>query len=296
MILTINGINVSPVLGALRLEKRRSDAAEALTATLWTAAADTYFLHLSLAVGDVVRLTDDSGAERFLGSIHSLERSPERVRMVAFDRGVFLSRNEVHGVFTGSGSDICRAVAAQLGIPVGTLEAEGGYRCLPVLSGASAFSILQKAAGTGREVTVEGDRLTVRRSRGVVYVLATEQVREVSAAADIRHLIDHVTVVDYKGRTVATAQNTAQQQVYGTFRTVLGKTGPDPNAQAQTALQGRVHTAEVLLDGNWNYRCCDCVEGRQPQWGLEGLYDITAVCHRWEKGLFTTELTLEGRE
>ena len=296
MKLTVNGVDVAPVLGNLALERRRSDSAATLTATLWTAAADTYFLRLSLAVGDVVRLTDDGGVERFLGSVHALERTPERVRLTAFDRGVFLSRNEVHGVFTGTGGDICRAVAAQLGIPCGTLEADGAYRCIPALNGINAFTLLRRAAGEGREVTVEGDALTVRKRREDWHVLPTQQVREVSATADIRKLIDHVTVVDYKGRAVATARNAEQQRAYGVFRAVLGKSGSDPQTQANNALRGRVRSAEVVVDGNLGYRCCDCVEGRQPQWGLEGLYDIAAVSHRWDRGQFTTELTLEGRE
>ena len=49
MRLTINGLLVDPVLGAARLEKRRGDASATLTATLWTAAADTYFQKPSLA-------------------------------------------------------------------------------------------------------------------------------------------------------------------------------------------------------------------------------------------------------
>ena len=99
MRLTVNGLLVNPVLGTARLEKSREEAAAALTATIWTAPADTYFQKPSLSVGDVVRLTDDGGAERFLGSIHCLERSPEKVTLTAFDRGVYLSRNEVYGVF-----------------------------------------------------------------------------------------------------------------------------------------------------------------------------------------------------
>ena len=55
-------------------------------------------------------------------------------------------------------------------------------------------------------------------------------------------------------------------------------------------------TAEVTVDGNCGYRCGAHLQGTLPQWGLEGTYRITAVRHVWEKGLFTTELTLEGTE
>lgn len=295
MKLTINGLCVNPVLGSLQLEKRLEDAAAALTATLWTAAADTYFLHISLAVGDVVRLTEDDGTERFLGSIHALERTPEQVRITAFDRSVFLGCNEVWGVFAGSGAEICRQIAGQLDIPTGELEAEETYRVLSVPSGQRAFPLLRQAAGAGREIAVENGLLTVRRSRPITFLLLTEQIRKLSAAADIRNLVNCCVVVDRKGRTLAQAENTAQIAAWGRFRTVQSKNG-DPYAQARSALRGRFLAAEVLLDGNAGYVCGALVRGQQPQWGLDGLYRITAVCHRWEGGIFTTELTLEGTE
>lgn len=294
MRLTINGNLVNPVLGSVQLAKELGDAAATLTATVWTAAADTYFLHLSLQVGDVVRLTEDDGTERFLGSIHALERTPRQVKLTAFDRGVYLTRNEVGGVFAGSGNDICRQVAAKLGLKTGILEADSRWQTIPALTGKSAYAVLRQAAGEGREVTVEGEALTVRNKGTVTYTLTADAVREVSARADIRKVIDRCIVVDRKGRTLATAQNDAQRAAYGTFQRIMGKNTADPAAQAQAALVGRTMTAEVTVDGNCGYRCGAYLKGTLPQWGLEGTYRVTAVRHRWEKGLFTTELTLEG--
>ena len=68
---------VLPALESVRLGKTRSEAAATLTATVLTETADTYFLKLSVAVGDVVRLLDDDGKEIFLGSVHEIEREPE---------------------------------------------------------------------------------------------------------------------------------------------------------------------------------------------------------------------------
>ncbi len=285
---------VNPVLGAVRLEKSRDTASAILTATVWTAAADTYFQKLTVAVGSVVRLLDDDGTERFLGSVHAVERTPERVDLTAFDRGVFLSRNEVYGVFAGTGADICRQIASRLGFPVGELDADGGYQVLTVPGGESAFQLLRQAAGKGREVTVEGNALTVRRTRSVTFLLRTEHILEISSSADIRSMVDRCVVVDRKGRALATAVNGAEEAAYGTFQRVLSKSGSDTAAQAQNGLEDRCMAAEVRLLGNLGYRCGAYVRGSQPQWGLEGLYVITAVAHRWEKGQFTSELTLEG--
>ena len=49
-------------LEAAALSRTRNDAAATLTATVLTAPADTYFLKLSMAVGDPVRLLDDTGS------------------------------------------------------------------------------------------------------------------------------------------------------------------------------------------------------------------------------------------
>lgn len=295
MRLTVNGLLVSPVLGSARLEKSREDASAVLTAVLWTAPADTYFQKLSLSVGNVVRLTDDDGEERFLGNVHCLERSPEKVTLTAFDRGVYLARNELYGVFSGSGADICRKVAAKLGIPVGSIDADASRKTIVTGAGESAFSVLRKVVGEGREIAVEGEALTVRRCREETLTLAPERVLEVSATADIRKLVDRCVVVDRKGRPLATAENGADLAAYGLFQTVVGKSG-DAQSQAKTALTGRSMTAGVTLLGDLRFRVGSRVRGDHPQWGLEGLYTVTAVSHRWEAGVFTTELTMEVLE
>ena len=293
MRLTVNGLLVNPVLGSARLEKSREDASAVLTAVLWTAPADTYFQKLSLSVGDVVRLTDDGGKERFLGSVPCLKRSPERVTLAAFDRGVYLARNELYGVFCGSGADICRKVAAKLGIPVGSLDADPSRKTIVTGAGESAFSVLRKAVGENREISIEGEALTVRRCREEILTLAPERVLEVSATADIRKLVDRCVVVDRKGRVLSTAENSGDIAAYGTFQTVLGKSG-DASQQAKVALSGRAMTAGVRVLGDLGFRVGSRVQGGLPQWGLEGLFTVTAICHRWEAGAFTTELTLEG--
>lgn len=94
---------VMPALESVRLGKTRNEAAACLTATVLIAPADTYFLKLSVAVGDVVRLLDDGGKEIFLGSVHELDRDPEAVTLTAYDRGVYLTRNELYGVYAGTG-------------------------------------------------------------------------------------------------------------------------------------------------------------------------------------------------
>ena len=94
---------------------------------------------------------------------------------------------------------------------------------------------------------------------------------------------------------LATAENGGDIAAYGLFQTVLGKSG-DAEEQAKAGLVGRSMTAGVTILGDLRFRVGSRVKGEQPQWGLGGLYTVTAVTHRWEAGAFTTELTLEVLE
>ena len=170
---------VMPALESVRLGKTRNEAAACLTATVLIAPADTYFLKLSVAVGDVVRLLDDGGKEIFLGSVHELDRTPETVTLTAYDRGVYLARNELYGVYAGTGRRIAGKIAGELGVPLGAVEDDGLYRTIVTGPGESAFSILRRAVGEGREIAVRDGALTVTKGGGGAVPLPPERVLEV---------------------------------------------------------------------------------------------------------------------
>ena len=284
---------VLPALGSVRLGKTRSEAAATLTATVLTAPADTYFLKLSVAVGDPVRLLDDGGKEIFLGSVHEIDRTPDAVTLTAYDRGIYLTRNELYGVYAGTGKTIAAKIAGELGIPLGTVEDDGLRRTIVTGAGQSAFSILRKAVGEGREIAVKDGALTVTKGGGNAVLLPPERVLEVTSRASIRSMVNRAVVVGRNGNRLAGARNDGDAALYGQFQQVIGKNG-DPAGQAKAALKGRSLSARVTLLGDLALRCGVTVEIHRPQWGLEGLYTVTAHEHRWEKGLFTTSLSLEG--
>lgn len=284
---------VLPALESVRLGKTRSEAAATLTATLLTAPADTYFLKLSVAVGDPVRLLDDEGKEMFLGSVHELEREPERVTLTAYDRGIYLTRNELYGVYAGTGKTIAGKIAGELGIPLGAVEDDGLRRTIVTGAGQSAFSILRRAVGEGREIAIRNGVLTATKGGGKAALLLPEQVLEVTSRASIRTMVNRAVVVGRNGNRLASARNEGDAALYGQFQQVIGKDG-DPVSQAKAALKGRTMSARVTMLGDLALRCGGTVEAHRPQWGLEGLYTVTAHEHRWEKGIFTTTLSLEG--
>lgn len=285
---------VLPVLESVRLGKTRNDAAAILTASVLTAPADTYFQTLSLALGDPVRLLDDSGEERFLGSVHQIDRSEDRVRLTAYDRGVYLTRNELHGLFLGSGAEIAAQAAGKLGIPLGRVEADGQYKVIVSRAGKSAFSILRQAVGEGREISVQNGALTVSAGGGPPVPLAPEAVLSVSSRAGIGEMVNRCVVLGRNGRTVSQARNAGDIAAYGQFQRVRLTSGESPAEY----LRGRTMSARVTLPGDLRLRCGGTVEAGGAElfraWGLSGVYTVTAAEHVWEKGLFTTSVSLEA--
>lgn len=293
MRLTANGILLNAALARVTLEKSRGDAAATLTAVLLTDVADRYFQKESLALGDAVRLLGDAGEEIFLGAVQALTRDAERVTLIACDRGLYLTANELSGVYAGSPEGICRAVAMRLGIPAGTLDVPSGWKRLVAGAGVRAFDILRQAVGDEREISVQNGALTVAAAGQERFVIGEETVLASRGTADARGMVNRCTVIDRKGAAAATAQSADDLARFGQRQRVLGKSG-DALAQANAALRGRVLRGELTVRGDLKYRCGAVVELHRKDWGMDGAYTLTAVKHCWERGLFTTGLTWEG--
>ena len=293
MKLYANGILLNAAAQSVTLEKSRGDAAATLTAVLLTAAADRYFPKESLALGDAVRLLGDAGEEVFLGAVQAVSRNVETVTLIACDRGLYLTANELSGVFAGSPEGICRAVAMRLSLPVGTLEVPAGWKRLVAGAGVRAFDILRQAVGEDREISIQNGALTVTKAGQERFVIAEETVLVSRGTADARQMVNRCAVIDRRGVAAATAQNTTDLARFGLRQRVLGKSG-DAAAQAQGGLLGRILRGELTVRGDLRYRCGAMVELHRKEFGLDGAYPLTAVKHRWERGLFTTELTWEG--
>lgn len=84
----------------------------------------------------------DAGEEVFLGAVQAVSRNVETVTLIACDRGLYLTANEMSGIFAGSPEGICRAVAMRLSLPVGTPEVPAGWKRLVAGAGVRAFDIL----------------------------------------------------------------------------------------------------------------------------------------------------------
>lgn len=288
-----NGILLNALATRITLEKSRGEAAATLTVTLLKAVADRFTKKESLAVGDRMQLLDDAGSEIFSGTVEAITRSPETVTLTACDAGLYLTRNEVCGVFAGSPESICRAVAGRLNIPVGQLFVPVGYKSLVARSGVSAFSVLRQVVGEDREISVRDGKLVIERAGETVISLAPEQVISSSGTASVAQMVNKCVVLTYKGGIAATAQNAGDIARCGQRQRVMAKSG-DAQAQAKAALRGRVMRGELVLWGNLRYRCGVNIALNKPEWGIDGVYPIVAVKHVWKEGVFTTEVTWQN--
>ncbi len=293
MNLYLAGQRLNEVLGELSLSKSRGDAAAVLYAVLLTAAADAYFPSLTLALGDAVTLSDDSGA-CFTGGVQELRRTPESVALIAYDRGIYLTRNELYGVFSGSGADIAAQVAARLDIPLGRVDAPAGFQTIVTSARDTAYDILRLAVGEEQEIFMEGERLCVGGGDASPVSLAKEQVLSVESVGSIRAMVNKAVVLKRGTATpLAQAQDAAALAAYGQFQTAWALSGDSPQAQANAALRGIAYTARLTVPGNLTLRCGGRAALDAAEWGLEGTFSITGVEHRWKAGLFTTTLALE---
>lgn len=288
-----NGILLNALATVITLEKSRGEAAATLTVALLKAEADRFVKKESLAVGDEMRLCDDAGSEVFRGTVEAITRTPETVTLTACDAGLYLTRNEVCGVFAGSPESICRAVAGRLNIPVGQLFVPVGYKSLVVRSGVSAFSVLRQAVGEDREISVRDGKLTVEKAGETVLALPPEAVISSSGTASVAQMVNKCVVLGRNGGVEATAQNAEDVSHYGQRQRVLGRSG-DAQEQAKSALRGRVMRGELVLRGNLAYRCGVKIALNRPEWGIDAAYPVVAVKHVWKRGGFTSEVTWEA--
>lgn len=281
MKLLLHGQAVETVLGRLTLEKSRTDAAATLTATLYTAMADRYFPKLTLAVGDGVRLVDEKGENVFSGAIQILSYTPETVTLTAYDRGIYLARNEIYGVFAGSGAEIVRAVAGRLGMQVGAVDAPATYQFLSAAVGETAFSLLRRVVGKRREIAMEGEKLCVTRRHGGTVILDATQLLTVENRVSIREMVNRSVMLRTNGTVAAQTEHPSDLRRYGQFQAVgrLHGKAESPTEQAQLQLRGRTLLPRVSVWGDLALRCGGTAILQQSQWGLNGEFLIVAAEH-----------------
>lgn len=141
---------------------------------------------------------------------------------------------------------------------------------------------------------MDGEKLCVGAKSGSPVVLSADRLLEGQCVGSIRQMVNRAVILK-RGTTtaLATAQSSDQIDAYGQFQVTRTLSQSSAREQAQAALSGIQYSAELTVLGDLTLHCGGSVSIHQPQWGLDGTFTINGVQHRWSKGLFLSELSLE---
>lgn len=133
----------------------------------------------------------------------------------------------------------------------------------PSFPGQSAFSILRRAVGTGREISIQNGALTVTAQGGPAVRLAPERVLSVSSRAGIGEMVNRCVTLRWNGGIAAQTQNREDIAAYGQFQRVRILSGEAP----AELLRGKTMSVRVAMLGDLALRCGGTVRADRPQWG-----------------------------
>lgn len=246
----------------------------------------------------------------FDGFVFSRQRDTgsDTVEVSAYDRGVYLKRNEAAYLFKGLTAEaITRRVCGDFNVAVGNLATTGTAikRNFP---GTSLYQIIQTAYTLASQKT--GARYMVRFRGDALEVVAKKQGAETlviqpgsnlinaTVTESIENMVNQVAVYDDKGSQVGTYPDGENIKLYGLMQAYLKKSkDKDTAAEAKRILEDGDTEQKITVEvtGNPALKAGDCCVMREAVTGLYGLFWIDEDTHTWKNGLYQTKLVLNFR-
>ena len=260
--------------------------------------------------GEMMLLFSDDGEELFQGYVFSLGKTlgaTER-RYTVYDGLIYLLKSSIAQNFQKTTAQgVTRQVAAELGVPVGTMPDDAGvslsfaHIAKPAYEAImGAWTHVKKASGklylpvmkAGKlGVTVMGETVADRILTPSTDLVAGE------VTSSIEDAVTHVLVVDKKGKTLATAEDAENRKLYGLLQAAVEKeSGLAADAQAKEKLKGpedQISLSEIIGGPD----ALDMVTGNailveEPSTGLHGKFHIINDAHTFMEGLHKVALGL----
>lgn len=261
-------------------------------------------------VGAAVGFWDDDGSPLFSGTVVSrtLSDSSPAAQVTAHDRGMYLSGNDgTLKVRQETPETAVRRLCQKYGIPVGELAATG----VPVsrkFSGVDLWSIVTTlytlaSQQTGKQYLArfEWDALTVRersdREPSLV-IRPKSNLLTSSTTESIEKMVNSVGIYDQDGTRLRTVRDQEAVDLYGLLEQhITQRQGEDAGAEADALLRegGLARTVTVSCKGHTALTTGKTVVVRQSATGLSGICWIESDKHMWDRGGYTTQLTLSLR-
>ncbi|MCM3599397.1 hypothetical protein M3175_01535 [Robertmurraya korlensis] len=232
-----------------------------------------------------------------------LSYSSKAISFLAYDPMVYILKSSGSYNFTKTTlGAVVRKVAADLGIPVGsivdsgigiTLEAEISINCYQML--LSACKEAKKSTKRIYLPVIQSGKLSIIAAGQEVsnFRLANkENITDSTYSETIENVINKVLIVDDKGNRIGQVTGEGLN-TWGIFQDVYEKQ-EDKNAttEAKKLLHGMDREASLECLGD--VRCISgrAVRIRDPYTGLSGLFYIDEDTHTWSNGNHTMSLTL----
>ena len=288
-------------------DKRR--AARTLSYRLAVSQLDPNLPAVECPVGAVTCLWDDDGSPLFLGDVvtRTLSDSSPTALITAHDRGRLLAGNDgTLKVRRETPETAVRRLCQEYGIPVGTLAATG----VPVtrkFSGVDLWSIVTTlytlaSQQTGKQYLArfEWDALAVRErsdtDRSLV-IRPRSNLLTSSTTESIEDMVNSVGIYDRDGTRLSTVRDQDAVDLYGLLEQHITQGEEDARAEAEALLRdhGFTQTVTVTCLGNTALTTGRTVVVRQSVTGLSGVLWIESDKHVWDRGNYTTQLTLSLR-
>ena len=305
--------NITEVMGSVVWSGDYQQAARKVEVSLLWSDTDPAFPRTVIGGidnGEMLFLYADNGDELFRGYIFTLGKTlgaTER-KYTAYDGLIYLLKSSIaHNFSKTTAQGVTRQVAAELGVPVGTMPDDASvslsfaHIAKPAYEAImGAWTHVKKASGKLYLPVMQAGKLGVRVMGETmaerILTPSTDLVAgEVSSS--IEDAITHVLVVDKKGKTLATAEDAANRKLYGLLQAAVQKEdGLEAKAQAKDKLKGadeQINLSDIIGGPD----ALDMVTGnaimvREPSTGLYGKFHIINDTHTFSDGLHKVALGL----
>ncbi len=300
-----NTSNITELCRAITWSGNWNSAARTLS---FSVAAGDNIPRIPLAMGSSVQLWDaKSGALLMNG--HGLERVVDSlsytVDMVAWDGGIYLTRNQVYlRVEKQCPETVTAALCTEYGIPVGALAATGVavtrnflgvnlYKTIMTL-----YTLAAEQTGKKYRARFRGRAFEVvefgQADESIVLVPGSNLLSSTTKESAAQ-MVNSVAVYDEGGNRLQTYRDKDSAALYGLMENAIrAGAHEDPAGYAKQVMKenGPENTITVRTLGDVRLITGSTVTVREPATGLCGLFWIRADSHSWAKGRYETKLTL----
>ena len=261
-------------------------------------------------LGGRVRLYHDAEI-LFSGSVFARSRNSleNAVSITAYDRGIYLKRNETYRKIRNQTPE---AVTAQLcrefGVTSGNL-AKTGVPLSRNFFGVSLYQVIQtmytlasEKTGKNYQIRFRADTLDViekTQTAETIRLIPGSNLISCDSEDSIESLVTSVAAYNDDGKRVAIYDNPdGLRGLYGLFQQVLKSTGQDDPAKTARQIlanNGVKTTINAKCLGNTKLISGHTVVVHEPITGTDGLFWILSDSHTVRKGIYQTMVTLDFR-